>query len=127
MNDELFKAILALDAYSRGYDKAIRITGNDTQLGTAQFVGQSSIAANSPEIDAGFYAIAYNYDGQTIISYRGTSTSSGGATLTDVVNGWPMGGGFFDDQAGLALRFYHDVANSQYPGKFWGHNTNYGA
>lgn len=119
MNDELFKAILAMDAYSRGYDKAIRITGSGTQLGTAQFVGQSSIAANSPEIDAGFYAIAYSYNGQTIISYRGTSTSSGGATLTDVVHGWPMGGGFIDSQAGLALRFYHDVADAQYPGVDW--------
>jgi hypothetical protein len=119
MNDELFKAILAMDAYHRGYDKAIRITGANTQLGTAVFTGQSSIAENSPEINAGFYASAYSWNGQTIISYRGTSTSSGGATLTDVVHGWPMGGGFIDSQAGLALRFYQDVAAAQSPGVDW--------
>jgi hypothetical protein len=116
MDNELFQAILAMDAYHRGYDKAIRITESSDQLGTAAIILDSLETPNTTDgQNQGFYASAYSWNGQTIISYRGTSTSSFSATFTDVYTGWLMGGGIVDSQAGLALRFYQDVAATQSP------------
>ena len=51
---------------------------------------------------AGFYAIAYNWNGETIISYRGTNFDPGGSVedfldsplLKDAWNGWTLALGF---------------------------------
>jgi hypothetical protein len=78
MNKELFQAILAMDAYHRGYDKAIKITGNSARLGTATILKDSLQTPNTTDgQDQGFYASAYSWNGQTIISYRGTSEFRG--------------------------------------------------
>ena len=60
--DNLFLAILALDAYNRGINPAIGAPDNvglggvGTQLGTATFFDQSSITNGAPALEAGFYA-----------------------------------------------------------------------
>jgi hypothetical protein len=75
MNPDLFHAILAMDAYNRGYGAAIKDlpSAPGTQIGTATIVDtKGDIEAAS----ASFYAIAYNWDGGTVISYRGTDVLS---------------------------------------------------
>jgi len=82
ISPELMYAILSMDAYNRGYGAGIADGGQGdldglgdaigTQIGTATVVARSSSDENSDEVVAGFYAIAYDWNGQTVISYRGT-------------------------------------------------------
>lgn len=77
MNDILFKSILAMDSYNRGYDRAIEVPG--MAIGNATIVKDSGSlekpdGSNKGEA-IGFYALAYDTNGdnngETIISYRG--------------------------------------------------------
>lgn len=78
MTPDLYKAILSMDSYNRGYGAAIKL-GNATgttadksigiQIGNAIVKAEGNTETNKAE---GFYAIAYNLNGETIISYRGT-------------------------------------------------------
>lgn len=108
VSPELMKAILAMDAYNRGYDQGIIYEGN--AIGTATVTQQSDIDPDGAAVAAGFYAAAYQWNGETIISYRGTNADSPEALLTDVWNGWAACIGFSDaSQAGLAIQFYEVV------------------
>lgn len=75
-------------------------------------VSNSQYAAWQP---AGFYAVAYEWQGQTVISYRGTDNpslmGSAGAGASDIWSGWSIGAGYTGTgtQAGLALQFYQSV------------------
>jgi len=70
VSDTLMQAILAMDAYNQGYNKGL--DHGETQIGTATVNQQSDISAEGEAFAAGFYAVAYNYDGETVIFYRGT-------------------------------------------------------
>ncbi len=94
MNSTLYKAILSLDAYNRGYDAGINI--NENSIGNATINTDSfdlgllnEGTQNEIRVDenASFYAVAYSYNGETIISYRGTDDAS------DIWNGWTTGVG----------------------------------
>ena len=65
----LMQAILAMDAYNQGYNKGIN--HGELQIGTAAVNSLPTGYDDSEWQAAGFYAVAYNYDGATIISYRG--------------------------------------------------------
>ncbi|NMW31961.1 hypothetical protein HKD42_07805 [Altererythrobacter sp. RZ02] len=78
MNREVFLSLLALDSYNRGYGQNVLLNNGDSTtnqneigrfLGSAQVVEQR---ITSEAQAAGFYAIAYEWQGETIISYRGT-------------------------------------------------------
>ncbi|HQU29583.1 MAG TPA: hypothetical protein PKZ24_10480 [Nitrospirales bacterium] len=73
---ELMYAILAMDAYNRGYNPGIGELSDDigTQIGTATISNRSSSDPNGPAFASGFYAVAYEWNGETIISYRGTDS-----------------------------------------------------
>jgi hypothetical protein len=91
MNKDLMLAVLSMDAY--------------IPLGT---IGNATVISSAPQSN-GFAAVAYRYNGQTIISYRGTD----GYYLGDAWYGW--GGGIVGaetTQAGLAAKFYQDVAGT---------------
>ncbi len=109
MNENLLKAILSMDAYNRGYDAGIDESefSSTTHIGNASIIQQSNVTLGSDERNASFYAIAYDLDGQKIISYRGTDDSA------DVSNGWLLGGGNINvPQAEMALQFYQSIAGS---------------
>ncbi|MEL6877693.1 MAG: hypothetical protein AAGL68_06300 [Pseudomonadota bacterium] len=76
MNREVFLSLLALDSYNRGYGANIEglSTAEDTLIGTAK-IGENAEVLLAPGVaeQAGFYAIAYEWQGETIISYRGTN------------------------------------------------------
>ncbi|GJL61950.1 MAG: hypothetical protein NPIRA04_06040 [Nitrospirales bacterium] len=116
---DLFLAILSMDSYNRGYKAGINDGGpNDpdglgrlgSQIGNATVIQQDI----SPEAQAaGFYAVAYEWDGETIISYRGTDNPLVEGPLVD----YPIA--FNDDfdeaQVHLASAFFQAVAGTVVP------------
>jgi hypothetical protein len=88
---DVFLAVLALDSYNRGSDVGM-------SLPTTVEIGNSTIKINSddnlPGAKAtGFFAQAYEWNGKTVISYRGT-TFDGGPDASDVIYGWTLSGGY---------------------------------
>ena len=100
ISPELFEAILAMDAYNRGYARKLEVAGN--QIGTASLgIGDDSPAAQA----VSFFAQAYTLsNGQTVISFRGTDNPLG-----DLLTGWLGGIGFQTPQATLAISFYRSI------------------
>ena len=82
IDQDVFLSLLALDSYNRGYGANVGGLLEDEQIGEATLTTRASIFGDSTDQiyqnwqSAGFYAIAYNWNGQTIISYRGTNFPS---------------------------------------------------
>lgn len=124
IDPRLMYAILSMDAYNRGYDAGIQIAEPenpvDQQLGSARIITTSSALVDgngNPNIDddIGFYAIAYTYNGETIISFRGTNDKPTlfNPITDDMYHGWSLGGGNTDSEQGqMAIKFYQAVAGS---------------
>jgi hypothetical protein len=113
VSEDLFLAILSMDAYNRGYNQGLGGLGAaGSQIGNATFTAQSNTDAEGPEVTASFYASAYTWNGKTVISYRGTDDPTPLSLVSDFWNGWTLGAGFSPaSQAGLARNFYEAVAN----------------
>jgi len=87
MNPTVFLSLLALAAYNRGYDESF-ILGSRGDGDVENEAGRRDGNAEVLNIDlpagsvsAGFYAIAYEWDRETIISYRGADQSDGAAII----------------------------------------------
>jgi hypothetical protein len=127
MNATVFRAILAMDSYNRGYAPSINgVTG--TSIGLANVVSNQALNISDAQYQiwqsAGFYASAYVWNGQNVISYRGTNPDFSGSVtqfynspgFADVFHGWSLGAGFAGaDQGQLALAFYQAVAGVSSP------------
>lgn len=89
MNREVLLSLLALDSYNRGYGQSLGglevplfdLNGSpldDIRIGNARIISDSSQLGETENgrIDeiSGFYAIAYEWNGETIISNRGTKS-----------------------------------------------------
>ncbi len=125
LSPDLFLAILAMDSYNRGYDSGIG-DGPDG-LGESGSIGNANILARPNEIDiadwqaAGFYAVAYQWNGETVISYRGTDNLIDWTNLNpwsdtpggDIWNSYLTGlGSSASAQAHLAADFYQAVTGT---------------
>ena len=116
MSQNLFTAILAMDSYNRGYNTGVNL-GENTQIGTASISNQLLDQALLSAKTAGFFAFAYTYNGETVISYRGTDNQTsatdqiaGGSDLDDdLLTG---GLGLASGQTALALDFYARVTGA---------------
>ncbi|MFN0194027.1 MAG: hypothetical protein ACKVP5_18980 [Aestuariivirga sp.] len=84
MNRELMMAVLAMDAYNRGYDAGTVVSGTSSGIGTAEYLTQSDVATGSPGRDESFYAVAYRWNGETIVSFRGTDDTSIDLSPSDI-------------------------------------------
>jgi hypothetical protein len=126
MKDDLFLAILAMDAYNRGYRVGLDLssTSGSKAIGAATFYKDSSDPKFFPADDAqaaGFYSVAYQWGDKTVISYRGTDNRGDGDPAivggSDIWNGWVIGAGELADQAALAEQFYKTVTgqSGSYP------------
>ncbi|WP_298303281.1 tandem-95 repeat protein, partial [uncultured Erythrobacter sp.] len=134
MNRELMLAILALDSYNRNYGQNTLTNLGDSvtdQEEAGRKLGDATILnVDLPEgsIEAGFYAITYDWNGERIISYRGTdnpfgqdgliavvgSLFNGSATGGDIANGYGVAFGFPDGiQATLSIEYYRAVAGDE--------------
>lgn len=132
MTPDLYKAILAMDSYNRGYGASIDlriknsqgnyITDSDTiyvdSTGTHNAkIGNATVSVTKGQLDAqaiGFYGIAYTLGSEKIIAYRGTDFPTGDSTLgigSDILNGYGTGLGHESTlQSDMAIGFYKDVA-----------------
>ena len=114
ISQNIMQAVLAMDSYNRGYDRRIEL--NAAEIGQYAIANDSfnlgqDVFDNRRDQNIGFFAQAYEHDGETVISYRGTD-----ATLLDGVYGWPTGAG--EPAAGqniMALEFYRAIAGSTDP------------
>ncbi|MEP3436529.1 MAG: hypothetical protein ABJN75_07100 [Hoeflea sp.] len=120
VSNELMLAILAMDSYNRGYDAGIGDGQNVVDSVDTDGLGEAgSTIGNAAVIDvdlplgseaAGFYAIAYQWNGETVISYRGTDNPNPLAEGSDFWNGWTLGAGFPQaSQGGLSIDFFESV------------------
>lgn len=108
MNPDVFLSLLALDAYNRGYGQGVVTVKGDDAAGTDEIgrsIGLATIIADDISQNAqaaGFYAIAYEWNNKTVISYRGTNfpdlsnvtEQAFNAFATDVWGGWNFFLGF---------------------------------
>jgi hypothetical protein len=86
MNRDVFLSILAMDSYHRVPTSGFKVEGN---VGDAVFVRAND---RSPGSDlSGFFATAYRWNGEKIISYAGTNDAEG--EDLDKVFGWTAGAG----------------------------------
>ncbi len=118
MNREVFFSLLALDSYNRGYGANVDGLWETGRIGAAK-IRPFRPDEQSGWQDAGFYAIAYEWNGETVISYRGSNfeivfdtidAALDSPLVKDIWNGWTVGAGFNQaSQAGLAIAFYEDV------------------
>lgn len=119
VSNDLMHAILAMDAYNRGYGAGI--AGLNEAVGTQ--IGNASITKRLQDVSAtfepnsqaaGFYALAYDWNGQRVISYRGTNLVGNLPAANDVVNGWPIGlGSPAASQGLLAAQFYRNIVGGE--------------
>jgi uncharacterized membrane protein YeaQ/YmgE (transglycosylase-associated protein family) len=107
ISNELMLAILAMDSYNRGYNagicpKDIGLGLVGSQIGNAivdRIDGEATAQA------ASFFALSYSYNGQTVISYRGTD-----AKLWDLWNGYGLAvGSPYSLESRLAVEFFKSV------------------
>lgn len=112
ISNKIFLSILSLDSYNRGYNEGIEGLGSeDVSVGNATLSSQSSVLENSPELNAGFFAAVYDWNGSRVISYRGTDSAVELSWAADIWSGWTLGAGFpWASQAGLAIKFFQDIA-----------------
>ena len=106
ISKDLFLSILSMDAYNRGYNPGIAGLSDavDTGIGTARVKQASDSRADSAEVAASFYAIAYTMgtgvdgiaSGSTVISYRGTDEPAKELALVDFAISY--GGSFAQKQ-----------------------------
>lgn len=117
-NDDIFLAILAMDAYNRGYSSGIELPdAKGTQIGSATISKTiADIVGFSANAEAiGFYAVAYDTPDGTVISYRGTDnpTFNPFDETGDVWRGWLFGTGLtLGTQLTLAQEFYEEVTEN---------------
>ena len=110
MTSDLFLAILAMDAYNR--------TGGGSTVGLAlpntTGIGTATLDLKSEDLPSGFFAQSYIWNGQKVISYRGTDTPFLSAEFNKDVNyGWTTGAGLIDSrQADLAAQFFQLVVGN---------------
>lgn len=134
MNDALMNAILSMDSYNRGYDAGIDISETDigeASIKTTIYNGQivdfdsavlGNVVVNGQTVRAdsaiGFYALAYSYNGETIISYRGTDSFDADPdnplnAPDDIYHGWSLGlGTSISEQGLMAIEFYKSLAGA---------------
>jgi hypothetical protein len=120
ISNELMLAILAMDSYNRGYGEGLKIEAggaSTTQIGNVTISDASNTAADSPEVLAGFFAQSYTWNGQRIISNRGTdgnfSLPWGDNIGSDPWNGYGTAAGApFNAQALMAADFFQTVTQT---------------
>jgi hypothetical protein len=99
MNRKVFLSILAMDSYQRGYAPGIEgllqlTPGSTVKIGNATLTTDSEAKLGPSAQATGFYASAYQWGSETIISYRGTDFDVGqGEFVTsqfarDLSRGW---------------------------------------
>lgn len=115
---DLLLAILAMDSYNRDYGAGIAGLG-----GIGSTIGSATLSTDStqtlgidPTKATGFYASAYTWGNDTVISYRGTDhniVSPWGSEGSDMWNGYGSAIGYGNSaQAKQAAQFFKAVSHT---------------
>ncbi|OQW38336.1 MAG: hypothetical protein A4C66_12040 [Nitrospira sp. HN-bin3] len=119
LSGTLFRAILSMDAYNRGYNAGLDLKPDPDAPGVKSDdpgvkIGNAVVFKNKGDAEAqtaGFYSIAYTLtSGEKVISYRGTDSNP-----LDIATGWTSGAGLLGtpyNQSKLAVEFYKAVAGT---------------
>ena len=74
MNRDVFLSLLALDSYNRGYGQNVEGLAASGRLGNATILGDALSELDPDDVRAaGFCAIAYEWNDETIISAPSSS------------------------------------------------------
>jgi hypothetical protein len=57
-------------------------------------IGDAEVIQGEPNKPTSFFAVAYTWSNETVISYWGTTFENNAANLGDVLNGWTLSLGF---------------------------------
>ena len=114
ISNTLFSAVLAMDAYNRGYNAKVPGLSDAAGTGLGNAIVADSEGGNAAQA-VGFYAIAYTWGLRTVIAYRGTDNLNILDGANDIRNGWVMGAGVAARQAPFAEQFYQRVINQTSP------------
>lgn len=90
IDQSVFLSLLSMDSYNRRYGQNIRGLPNAGAIGTARIAADSVDILGLNSTTTGFYAIAYAWNGNKVISYRGTDFGAVENAARDVLNGWSM-------------------------------------
>lgn len=129
ISPELMSAILSLDVYNRGYNAGIEDGGSSNvdglgesgRIGDAIILSRADVGVTNQQYDAwkaaGFYAVSYSLNGQTVISYRGTdhllSNPWSDDVGSEIWNAYLQGlGSPLTAQAHLAADFFQAVTGT---------------
>lgn len=109
MNRDLFLAVLSMDAYNRGYGARLSNLPESGALGNANIINRASLGIDGSVYQnwqaANFYAIAYDWNGEKIVSYRGTDNLT-----EDAFNSYAIAvGDPLKPQGTMAVQFYKAV------------------
>ncbi|MDR6189629.1 hypothetical protein QE372_001897 [Agrobacterium pusense] len=116
--DDLFVAILAMDAYNRGVSPGLAVVGD--RIGSATILNDTRTLSGSTIEQyerAGVYGIAYDTGSEKIISYRGTDqliSAPWSDSGSDIWNSYGMALGHpFTAAARLATEFYQAITGTE--------------
>lgn len=115
MNRDVFLSLLAMDSYNRRYNQGLANVPNMSSIGTAAYLKDSVAELGASSANSGFYAIAYNWNGEKVISYRGTDPSNFSQLYRDLAHGWSTFTGLGNSsQFGLARQFFNQVTHADF-------------
>ena len=123
MDRSVLLSLLSLDAYNRGPNAGIGLSG--TTVAGANIVDHSGTGGGYTPGSSDFYAVTYEIDDNAndlVISYRGTddlfNVDSEGNITGDVPSAWGQGLGLWTDQSSDAVLYYQHTATSAGLGYF---------
>ena len=132
MTSDLYKAILSMDSYNRGYNPSVKfgnLVGSASVDAPGTGIGNAKVFRANGDPSAqniGFYGIAYQIKDDngnvtdTVISYRGTDSLFGDVghffLNGDVRNGFDIGAGDATNspQGNMAIQFYNTIIDEVY-------------
>ena len=98
ISPDVFRAILAMDSYNRGYGADVAGLGQlGNWIGTARVLNDK---ATAEEQSKSFYAVTYLWNDKKVVSFRGTDDPA-----SDLINGWSTGAGHQSEQGILAAKY----------------------
>jgi len=89
VSPELMLAILSMDFYNRGYDFGVVVDGD--AIGTATVTARDTYVDDTEYAAwqaVGFSAVAYQWNGDIVISYRGTDNPNPLAAISGMAGRW---------------------------------------
>ena len=105
MSPDVFKTILAMDAYNRGNRQGVKVSY--TEIGNVLVLRKLISRLDSSSSNTECFATSYIRNGQIVIFFRGTDSESGSEFIKGMTHGWPLGAGNNSaDQAQQAIEFY---------------------